>query len=63
MKEIIILNLDAVIWEEFAFIRYLLNNANKLEKFTINAPKICPKRRKEIMRFYRGSKFCRVEFV
>ncbi|XP_071719321.1 putative FBD-associated F-box protein At5g50270 [Rutidosis leptorrhynchoides] len=48
VKEIVILNLDAILWEEFAFIKYLLNNANKLETLKIIAPDISPKRRAEI---------------
>ncbi|XP_071719335.1 F-box/FBD/LRR-repeat protein At3g26920-like [Rutidosis leptorrhynchoides] len=63
VKAIVLLNFDAVIWEEFAFIRYLLNNAKKLETLTISAPNICHKKREEILKFSRGSKFCRIEFI
>ncbi|XP_071719336.1 F-box/LRR-repeat protein At3g59190-like [Rutidosis leptorrhynchoides] len=62
LKEITILNMVDLLWEEFAFTKYLLNNATKLEIFKLNAPKINPWQRADILSFSRGSKFCRVEF-
>ncbi|KAF5823536.1 putative FBD domain, leucine-rich repeat domain superfamily, F-box-like domain superfamily [Helianthus annuus] len=63
MKKIIIVNRETITPEELKLIKYLLKRANHLEILTINAHKIDPKRREQVLKFYRASKSCRIEFV
>ncbi|KAK1411847.1 hypothetical protein QVD17_32644 [Tagetes erecta] len=63
MKEIIIENRETISPEEFNLIRYLLKYSNNLETLTMNAHKIGPRRREQVLKFFRGSKSCRIEFV
>ncbi|KAI3738410.1 hypothetical protein L2E82_28440 [Cichorium intybus] len=63
MKEIIILNKEAITEEEFPLIRYLLRHSCHLETLSINAHNISPNTRDQLLRFPRGSAFCRIEFI
>ncbi|KAJ0624501.1 putative F-box domain, FBD domain, leucine-rich repeat domain superfamily [Helianthus annuus] len=63
MKKITIKNRETVTPEELKLISYMLKHANHLEILTINAHKIDPKTRGQVLKFYRGSKSCRIEFV
>ncbi|KAI3683758.1 hypothetical protein L1987_84273 [Smallanthus sonchifolius] len=63
MKEIIIKNRETLSLEELNLIMYLLRHSSNLESLTINAHKIDARRRKHVLKFYRGSKSCRIEFV
>ncbi|KAI7733681.1 hypothetical protein M8C21_018659 [Ambrosia artemisiifolia] len=63
MKKIIIKNRETITPAEVKFIRYLLKHGNRLEILTINAHKIDSKRRGQVLKFHRGSKSCRIEFV
>ncbi|KAI3738411.1 hypothetical protein L2E82_28441 [Cichorium intybus] len=63
LKEITIRNQEAITQEEFPLIRYLLRNSFRLQKLSMNAHKINPKIRRQLLRFPRGSAFCRIEFI
>ncbi|KAK9058760.1 hypothetical protein SSX86_023603 [Deinandra increscens subsp. villosa] len=63
LREVIIENREAISPGEFSFIKYLLKHSKKLEILAINAHEIDATRREEILKFYRASKSCRIEFV
>ncbi|KAL7618009.1 hypothetical protein Lser_V15G02146 [Lactuca serriola] len=63
MKEIRILNTEAITQEEVPLIKYLLKHSYHLETLSINAHKISPNTREQLLKFPRGSPMCRIEFI
>ncbi|PWA37285.1 F-box/RNI-like/FBD-like domains-containing protein [Artemisia annua] len=63
LKEIIILNREAITQEELTLIWYMLNHSDNLEILTVNGHELDPMRLEVLLKFHRGSNLCRFEIV
>ncbi|GKA03036.1 F-box/RNI-like superfamily protein [Tanacetum coccineum] len=63
VKEIILRNQETIRQRELAFIEFLLEHSNNLERFTMNVRENDSKTREKLLNSYSGSNRCQFEFV